>query len=124
MYFESVGGAVFDALMPLLNVGARIPMCGMIAAYDATSLSAAYDRLGLLMGTILRKRIAMRGFIVFENYGPRFGGFFARMGAWGQDGQIRYREDIVDGLGNAPQAFIGLLEGKNVGKLIVKVAEA
>jgi NADPH-dependent curcumin reductase CurA len=110
-----MGGDVFDAIMPLLNVGARIPACGMIAGSN---------RQGVLMGTILRKRIAMRGFIAFKDCGPRFGEFFARMDAWVQDGQIRYREDIVDGLGNAPQAFIELLEGRNFGKLIVKVAEA
>jgi NADPH-dependent curcumin reductase len=124
VYFESVGGAVFDAVMPLLNVGARIPVCGMIAAYNATSLPPGPDRLGLLMGTILRKRVTMRGFIIFEDYGRHFGDFIAQMSAWVKDGKIKHREDVVDGLGNAPQAFIGLLEGKNFGKLIVKVAEA
>jgi NADPH-dependent curcumin reductase CurA len=124
VYFESVGGAVFDAVMPLLNVGARVPVCGMISAYNAAGLPPGPDRLGLLMGTILRKRIAMRGFIIFEDYGPHFGDFSAQMGAWVKDGKIKHREDVVDGLGNAPQAFIGLLEGRNFGKLIVKVAEA
>jgi NADPH-dependent curcumin reductase CurA len=114
-YFESVGGAVFDAIMPVFNVGARIPVCGMIAGSN---------RQGVLMGTLLCKLIAMRGFITFKDYRPRFGEFFAQMDTWVQDGQIRYREDIVDGLGNAPQAFIELLEGRNFGKLIVKVAEA
>lgn len=123
VYFESVGGAVFDAVMPLLNARARIPVCGMIAAYNATSLPAGPDRLGMLMGLILRKRIRMQGFIIFDDYGPRFGEFYGQMSAWLKDGKIRHREDIVEGLENAPKAFIGLLEGKNFGKLIIKVAD-
>ncbi len=122
VYFESVGGAVFDAVMPLLNAKARIPVCGMVAGYNATSLPPGPDRLGLLMGMILRKRITMQGFIIFDDYGPRFGEFFEQMSAWVKDSKIKHREDIVDGLDKAPEAFIGLLEGKNFGKLIVKVA--
>jgi NADPH-dependent curcumin reductase CurA len=124
VYFESVGGPVFDAVMPLLNAKARIPVCGMIAAYNDTALPAGPDRLGLLMGLILRKRIRMQGFIIFDDYGPRFGEFFAQMSAWVKEGRIKHREDIVDGLEKAPEAFIGLLKGKNFGKLLVKVADA
>ncbi len=124
VYFESVGGPVFDAVMPLLNARARIPVCGMIAAYNDTALPAGPDRLGLLMGLILRKRIRMQGFIIFDDYGPRFGEFFAQMSAWVKEGKIRHREDIVDGLEKAPEAFIGLLKGKNFGKLLVKVTDA
>jgi NADPH-dependent curcumin reductase len=122
VYFESVGGAVFDAVMPLLNAKARIPVCGMIAAYNATSLPSGPDRVGLLMGMILRKRITMKGFIIFDDYGPRFGEFYKEMSRWVKEGKIKHREDIVDGIDKAPEAFIGLLEGKNFGKLIVKVA--
>ncbi len=124
VYFESVGGAVFDAVMPLLNARARVPVCGVISAYNATSLPPGPDRLGMLMGMILRKRITMQGFIIFDDYAPRFGEFFKQMNAWVKDGKIKHREDIVDGLDKAPEAFIGLLEGKNFGKLIVKVADA
>jgi NADPH-dependent curcumin reductase len=124
VYFESVGGAVFDAVMPLLNAKARIPVCGVISAYNATSLPPGPDRLGMLMGMILRKRITMRGFIIFDDYGPQFSEFHKEMSAWLRDGKIKHREDIVDGLDKAPDAFIGLLEGKNFGKLIVKVADA
>jgi NADPH-dependent curcumin reductase CurA len=75
-----------------------------------------------LVGTLLKKRIKMQGFIIFDDYGPRFGEFSDQMGAWVEEGRIRFREDIVDGLENAPQAFIGLLEGKNFGKLVIQVA--
>jgi len=123
VYFESVGGAVFDAVMPLLNASARVPVCGLIAHYNATSLPEGPDRLPLLMGTLLTRRIKMQGFIIFDDYGPRFGEFFKNMVIWYKEGKIKSREDMADGLENAPQAFIGLLEGKNFGKLIVRVAE-
>jgi NADPH-dependent curcumin reductase CurA len=121
VYFENVGGAVFDAVLPLLSVGARVPLCGMIAHYNDTALPTSPDRLGLLTRTLLIKRIKMQGFIIFDDYGHRYGEFFTQMSEWLGKGQIKFREDIVDGLDNAPQAFIGLLEGKNFGKLVVRV---
>jgi NADPH-dependent curcumin reductase CurA len=123
VYFENVGGAVFDAVLPLLNTKARIPVCGLIADYNATALPPGPDRLGLLARTILTKRIRMQGFIIFDDYGHRYGEFFAQMSTWLKEGKIKFREDIVDGLENAPQAFRGLLEGKNFGKLVVRVAQ-
>lgn len=122
VYFESVGGAVFDAVLPLLNTGARVPVCGVIANYNDTALPHGPDRMGLLIRTLLTKRIKMQGFIIFDDYGPRYGEFFAQMSEWLAEGRIKFREDVVIGLENAPQAFIGLLEGKNFGKLIVRVA--
>jgi len=122
VYFESVGGAVFDAVLPLLNTRARIPLCGLIAHYNETELPQGQDRLGLLTRTLLTKRITMQGFIIFDDYGDRYGEFYQQMSDWLKEGKIRFREDIVDGLENAPHAFIGLLEGKNFGKLIVRVA--
>ena len=123
VYFENVGGVVFNAVLPLLNPRARVPVCGLISHYNDTALPPGPDRLGLLMGTILKKRIRMQGFIIWNDYGPRYGEFFTQMSEWVDAGKIRYREDIVDGLENAPQAFIGLLEGKNFGKLVVRVGE-
>ena len=122
VYFENVGGAVFDAVLPLLNVGARVPVCGMIANYNDTALPEGPDRMGLLTRTILTKRLKMQGFIIFDDYGHRYGEFFSQMSTWLKEGKIKFREDMVDGLENAPQAFIGLLEGKNFGKLVVRVA--
>lgn len=121
VYFENVGGPVFDAVLPLLNTHARIPVCGTIALYNGTVLPEGPDRLGLLVRTLLVKRIKMQGFIIFDDYGHRFGEFFSQMKEWVSKGQIKFREDVVDGLENAPEAFIGLLVGKNFGKLVVKL---
>ncbi len=121
VYFENVGGAVFDAVLPLLNVSARVPVCGLIAHYNDTGLPPGPDRLGLLTRTLLTRRIRMQGFIIFDDYGNRYGEFFGQMSTWLKAGKMKFREDIVDGLENAPQAFIGLLEGRNFGKLIIRV---
>ena len=121
IYYENVGGKVFDAVLPLLNTGARIPVCGLISQYNATALDQGPDRLSLLMGTILVKRIKMQGFIIFDDYAHRYDEFAAQMSQWLSEGKIHYREHLIDGLENAPQAFIGLLEGKNFGKLVIQV---
>jgi len=123
IYFENVGGKVFDAVMPLLNSCARIPLCGLISQYNATELPSGPDRLSLLMGTLLIKRIKMQGFIVFDDYGHRYNEFAQQMVAWLSAGKIKYKEQMVDGLENAPEAFIGLLQGENFGKLVVRVAD-
>ena len=120
VYFENVGGRVFDAVLPLLNAKARVPVCGLIANYNATELPAGPDRTPLLMRALLVKRIRMQGFIIFEDYGDNYGAFFKDMSAWLADGRVKFREDIVDGLENAPNAFMGLLQGKNFGKLVIK----
>jgi NADPH-dependent curcumin reductase CurA len=119
VYFENVGGAVFDAVLPLLNVRARIPVCGLIALYNETAPPPGPDRLGLLLGTILRRRLRMQGFIISEDYAGREAEFVAAITPWLAAGKISYREDIIEGLANAPQAFIGMLTGGNFGKLIV-----
>jgi NADPH-dependent curcumin reductase CurA len=122
VYFESVGGAVFDAVLPLLNAKARVPVCGLIAAYNDVELPPGPDRLGFLVGTLLRKRIKMQGFIIFDDYAPRWSEFAGVMREWVQDGKIKCREDTVFGLENAPEAFIGLLKGGNFGKLVIELA--
>ncbi|MEE4253948.1 MAG: NADP-dependent oxidoreductase [Desulfuromusa sp.] len=122
VYFENVGGKVFDAVLPLMNPVSRIPVCGLIAHYNDTALPEGPDRLGLLTRTLLTKRIKMQGFIIFDDYGHRYGEFLTQMRTWLKEGKIKFLEDIVDGLENAPQAFIGLLDGKNFGKLVIRVA--
>jgi NADPH-dependent curcumin reductase CurA len=122
VYFENVGGAVWDAVMPLLNTHARIPLCGLIAQYNATSLPPGPDRSSQLMGMLLVKQIKVQGFII-SNYFHRMPAFIADMSQWMQAGRIKYREDITRGLENAPQAFMGLFKGSNFGKLLVQVAD-
>ena len=111
VYYENVGGKVFDAVLPLLNTSARVPVCGLVSGYNATNLPEGPDRLPLLMGTILKKRIRMQGFIIAQE-----------MGRWVQEGKIHYREQVTEGLDAAPEALIGLLEGKNFGKVVIRVA--
>ncbi|MGU3489748.1 NADP-dependent oxidoreductase, partial [Enterobacter bugandensis] len=82
---------------------------------------AGPDRLPLLMGTLLKKRIRMQGFIIGQDYGHRIGEFQTAMSQWISDGWIKYREQITDGLENAPEAFFGLLKGKNFGKVVIRV---
>jgi hypothetical protein len=121
VYFENVGGKVFEAVLPLLNASARIPLCGLVSQYNATALPDGPDRMALLMGSLLVKRIKMQGFIVTEDYGHRYREFSNAMMQWLQEGKITYRENLVNGLDNAVSAFIGLLEGDNFGKLIIRV---
>lgn len=124
VYFENVGGAVFDAVLPLLNIGARVPVCGFIAHYNDETLPPGPNRLPLLLSTLVQKRIRMQGFIILDHYADRFDAFRRDMGEWVAAGRVKLREDLVDGLENAPTAFIGLLEGRNFGKLVVRVADA
>ncbi|WP_437733546.1 NADP-dependent oxidoreductase [Sorangium sp. So ce1335] len=123
VYFENVGGAVFDAVLPLLNVGARVPVVGLIAHYNDETPPSGPNRLPQVMTTVLQKRIRMQGLVILDHYGDRFDAFRRDMGAWVADGRVKLREDVVDGLESAPAAFIGLLEGRNFGKLVVRVAE-
>lgn len=123
IYFENVGGKVFDAVMPLLNAHARIPVCGLISQYNATALPAGPDRLPQLMRLILSQRVRMQGFIIFDNYGPHYPDFLKVMTPWVEAGQVKVKEDVVEGLERAPEAFIGLLEGQNFGKLVVHIAD-
>ncbi|MGL4683511.1 MAG: NADP-dependent oxidoreductase [Hafnia alvei] len=123
VYYENVGGAVFDAVLPLLNTKARIPVCGMISQYNGHHSDHQQDRLPLLMSTILKKRMRVEGFIISQDYGDRYPEFYAQMSTWLAQGKIAFKEDIVEGLENSISAFQGLLSGKNFGKLIIKVAE-
>ena len=123
VYFENVGGAVFDAVLPLLNIGARVPVCGHIADYNDEARPAVADPLPRVISTILQKRIRLQGFIILDHYADRFEAFRRDMGAWIDSGRVKAREDRVDGLEQAPAAFIGLLDGRNFGKLVVRVAD-
>ena len=121
VYFENVGGAVFEAVLPLLNDFARVPVCGLVSGYNATELPPGPDRLPTLMRTVLTKRLHLQGFIVWD-FADQQEAFVRDVGGWLAEGKVRHREDIVEGLEAAPEAFIGMLRGKNFGKLIVHVA--
>ena len=116
VYFENVGGAVLDAVLPLVNKDARIPLCGLIAEYNATEM-----RRGPSWRPLLTNRVTVKGFIISDHF-DRLPDFLREMGGWVRSGRVKYREDLVDGLEKAPDAFIGLLQGKNFGKLLVRVS--
>jgi NADPH-dependent curcumin reductase CurA len=119
VYFENVGGAVFEAVFPLLNFFARIPVCGLIASYSDTADSTP-DWAGRMMRTVLTKRLTIRGFIV-RDFADRRGDFLRDMSQWVRDGKVKYKEFVTEGLDSAPTAFMGLLKGKNFGKQLVRV---
>jgi hypothetical protein len=121
VYFENVGGAIWQTVLPLLNKFARIPVSGLIAQYNGVGKGDGTDRLPATMREILSKSLTVRGFINNEFAAEHYPAFLREVGAGIADGRIRYLEDIVDGLERAPEAFIGMLEGRNFGKLIVRV---
>ncbi len=118
--FENVGGKVFEAVLPLMNPFGRIPVCGLIAHYNATGLPPGPDRVPLVMRSILFKRLTFRGFIVsdFLEQQPEFK---KEVGQWVREGKVKYKEDVVEGLENAVAAFKRLFTGQNFGKLLVQV---
>ena len=116
VYFENVGGDVLRAVLTLLNVNARIPLCGLIAEYNQV------DVRGPNLRALLVKRALVKGFIV-SDHPERFPEFQRDCSSWLREGRLKYREDIVDGLENAPEAILKLFEGQNFGKLIVRVSE-
>lgn len=120
VYFENVSGKVFDAVFPLFNQFARMPVCGTIAFYNATSFPEMETHVPALMRAVLTKRLRIQGFIVYD-FASDYPDFARDMAGWIADGRVKYREDIVDGIEQAPEAFVGLLKGKNFGKLVVKV---
>ena len=123
VYFENVGGAVWQAVLPLLNKFSRVPVSGLVAQYSAPGPGDGIDRLPATMRAILSKSLTVRGFINYDFAADHYAAFLREVGAGIADGRIRYREDFVDGLEKAPEAFIGMLEGRNFGKLIVRVGE-
>lgn len=122
VYFENVAGKTFDAVFPLLNPFARIPVCGLISRYSHVGDFAGPDMLPKLMRSILTNRLKIQGFIVSDR-SERFNAFLTDVSAWVRSGELKYKEDFVDGIENAPEAFMGLLKGKNFGKLVIRVSE-
>ncbi len=121
VYFENVGGSSWAAVMPLLNDFARVPVCGLIAHYNQSEPLPGPDRMPQLQGLILRRSIKMQGFLV-GNYRDRIPAFIGDMMTWLSEDKLTYREHVVEGLENAPEAFLGFFSGANFGKLVVKVS--
>jgi NADPH-dependent curcumin reductase CurA len=119
VYFENVGGAVFEAVFPLLNNFARVPVCGLIAQYNDTA-NTTPKWAGAMMRNVLTKRLNIRGFIV-RDFAARHGDFLRDMSQWVREGKVKHREFVTEGLDNAPAAFMGLLKGANFGKQLVRV---
>jgi NADPH-dependent curcumin reductase CurA len=117
VYFDNCGGDISAAVHPHLNVGARIAICGQISQYNAERPKPTFHP-----GVLIVFRARMQGFLV-SDYAPRFDEAARRLGRWVAEGKIRWREDVTDGLENAPRAFIGMLRGENRGKALVKVAD-
>jgi NADPH-dependent curcumin reductase len=121
IYFENVGGEVFDAVLPLLNLFARIPVCGHVAEYNTIEHKVGPDKIPGLMLAVLGKRLTIRGFVV-SDFAAQIPAFMQEMGGWVREGRIRYRDEITDGLENAPRAFQRMLRAENFGKSIIRVS--
>jgi len=119
VYFENVGGAVFEAVFPLLNAFARVPVCGLIAHYNDTEAKPP-KWAASMMRAVLTKRLTIRGFIV-SDFAARHADFLRDMSGWVREGKIKYKEFVTEGLDSAPVAFMGLLKGANFGKQLVRV---
>jgi NADPH-dependent curcumin reductase CurA len=119
VYFENVGGAVFEAVFPLLNAFARVPVCGLIAHYNDTEAKPP-KWAPSMMRAVLTKRLTIRGFIV-SDFAARQANFLRDMSGWVGEGRVKYKEFVTEGLDSAPAAFMGLLKGANFGKQLVRV---
>ena len=120
VYYENVGGDTLEAVLPLMNRGGRIPVCGMIAWYDGAG-SDGPDRLPRAWRTILVSQLAVQGFIIMNHY-DLYDAFVAEVAPMVRDGRIKHREDVAEGLEAAPGAFLSMLGGGNLGKQLVHVA--
>jgi NADPH-dependent curcumin reductase CurA len=116
--FENVGGPIFHAVFKAMNNFGRMAMCGAISEYQDTTPRPGPDK----MFTIIQRRLEIKGFIISDHM-QSMGEFVREVGGWIKEGKIRYRETVVEGLDNAPKAFMGLLKGENFGKLVVKVGD-
>jgi NADPH-dependent curcumin reductase CurA len=121
VYFENVGGLIWQAVLPLLNKFARVPVCGLISQYNGVPAEDLKNSVAATMRQVLFKSLTIQGFIVYD-FLDSYPEFLTQVGNAVQSGKIKYREDIVEGIENAPRAFMGMLEGRNFGKLIVKVS--
>ena len=124
VYFENVGGKVLYAVLPLLNPFARMPVCGVVSWYNLTGLPDGPDFGPAIMGTILRMKVKVQGFIIYDSFTKdTYQEFVKDMSGWLKDGSVQYKEQVVDGLEAAPAALNDLLVGNSFGKMVVKVGD-
>jgi NADPH-dependent curcumin reductase CurA len=116
VYFENVGGEYLEAALAHMNSFGRIVLCGMISQYNLTEPQPGPSNLAYAIG----KRLMLKGFIVSDHL-DRLPQFYADVGKWIAEGRIKWKETIVEGIENAPKAFIGLFKGENFGKMLVKI---
>ncbi|HEU0043134.1 NADP-dependent oxidoreductase [Sphingomonas sp.] len=116
VYFENVGGAHLDAALPRMNVRGRVPVCGTISSYNG-SPQAVYGIFNLIY-----KRVRMEGFVATD-FAPLNGAFMRDMTGWLKDGRVKYQETVLEGFERAPEGLIGLFEGRNTGKMLIRVAD-
>jgi NADPH2:quinone reductase len=117
-YFDNVGGEITDAVFQQLNVDARVAVCGQIALYNATEVPTGPRKLT----TLIETRATVEGFLV-SDFAPRFSEATEQLGEWVASGELAYEETVTEGLEDTPDAFLGLFDGDNIGKQLVKVAE-
>ena len=120
IYFENVGGPIWDAVVPLLNRYARVPVCGLVSHYNEAKPTGGSSAETML--TVLRRSVLIRGFINTEFAADHYDSFLTELSPLIRSGDIRYREDISEGLEAAPGAFIDMLAGRNFGKALVRVS--
>jgi len=122
VYFENVGGKVLYGVLPLLNAYARMPVCGVVSWYNLTGQPEGPDFGPAIMGTILRMKVKVQGFIIFDSFPiSTYSEFVKDMTGWLAEGKVQYKEQMVEGLESAPAALNDLLLGKSFGKMVVKV---
>jgi NADPH-dependent curcumin reductase CurA len=122
VYFENVGGAVWQGVLPLLNRFARVPVCGLVAQYNADGPAAGPNLLPATMREVLTRSLMLRGFINYEFAAEHFATFLQTVSVAIKSGEVRYREDITDGFENALATFLGMLQGRNFGKTLIRVS--
>lgn len=123
VYFENVGGKVLYGVLPLLNAFARMPVCGVVSWYNLKSLPDGPDMGPAIMGTILKMKVKVQGFIIFDSFPiETYSEFRKDMTQWLKEGKVQYKEQVVNGLENAPAALNDVLLGKSFGKMVIKVS--
>lgn len=125
VFVDTVGGKILDAVVPLLNRNARIASCGLMSTphFGEGAFKGKYQHTTNFLNEIINRRVQLRGLVVFDHLRAHLAGFHTQMNAWIESGQVKPLEDIVEGLEKAPDAFQGLFEGRNRGKMLVKVAD-